>query len=152
MARWIPALLLVWVAPLLAQDQKDPQTPPPPKKQDELKKERPQPATSDKEEVPPEEDTSVAVDNFTYNPLLSQKNVRVGNYYFKKSNYRAAANRFRYATKYDDGNTEAWLRLGEASEKIKDTAAAKEAYTKYLALAPNEKEADEIRKKLKKLK
>ena len=150
MARWILALLLAGGTLALAQDAQQKQ--PPPSKQDQLKRDRPQPATSDKEEVPPEEDASIAVEKFDYNPLMSHKWVDVGNLYFKKGNYHAAANRYRGATRYDDGNSEAWLRLGEAEEKLKDTAAAREAYSKYLEVAGNPKNAGEIRHKLQKMK
>jgi predicted TPR repeat methyltransferase len=60
--------------------------------------------------------------------------------------------RFTEATKWNDGNSEAWLRLGETEEKLKDPKTAKEAYTKYLELASDAKNAGEIRKKLQKLK
>ena len=62
------------------------------------------------------------------------------------------AGRFTEATKWNSGETEAWLRLGEAQEKLKDQKAARAAYTNYLALAAESKIADEIRKKLEKLK
>ena len=60
--------------------------------------------------------------------------------------------RFREATKWNDGNSDAWLRLGEAEEKNKDSKAARDAYEKYLKLAPDAKNASEVRKKLEKLK
>ena len=43
-------------------------------------------------------------------------------------------------------------RLGEAEEKVKDRKAAVEAYSKYLELASDSKKAEEIRKKLEKMK
>ena len=46
----------------------------------------------------------------------------------------------------------AWLRLGEVEEKLKAPQAAKDAYTKYLEVASDAKNAAEIRKKLDKLK
>ena len=56
------------------------------------------------------------------------------------------------ATKWNSGESEAWLRLGEAQEKLKDHKAAREAYSKYLELAADAKNAEEIRKKVEKLK
>ena len=50
----------------------------------------------------------------------AQKEIRTGNYYFKKGSYRAAAGRFAEATRWNSGEPEAWLRLGEAEEKLKD--------------------------------
>lgn len=138
MSRWVLALLLAGTSALMLAD--------------DLKKERPQPPVSTKEEVPPEEDESLTVKEYTFNPLQAQKEVRVGEYYFKKGSYRAAAGRFREATKWNAGYAEAWLRLGDAAEKQKDLKTAKEAYSKYLELAADAKDAPEIRKKLEKLK
>jgi len=154
MSRWVLILPLAGLLPLVAQVA-PPQPPPPDSKQGGLKRERTQPATSDKEEVPPEEDTSLAVTEYSFNPLQSKKDVQTGNFYFKKRSYLAAAGRFRAATKWDDSNLEAWLRLGEAEEKIKDPKAAREAYAKYLELASDPKDAKsaaEVRNRLKKLK
>jgi tetratricopeptide (TPR) repeat protein len=103
-------------------------------------------------ELPPEEDKSAQPKEYAFNPLQSKKEVTVGEFYFKKGDYRAAAGRFSEATKYNNGNAEAWLRLGDAQEKMKDPKAAREAYTKYLELAADAKNAAEVRKKLDKLK
>ena len=119
---------------------------------DDLKKERPKDATITKEEVPKEEDENLSAKEYSFNPLQAEKEVRVGEYYFKKGSYRAAALRFREATKWNPGYGEAWLRLGETAEKQKDTKTAKEAYAKYLEVAPDAKDAAEIRKKLEKMK
>jgi len=137
MSRWVLALLLAGSLSLVADD---------------LKKQRPQPPVSDKEEVPAEEDESLTVKEYSFNPLQAQKEVGVGNYYFKKGSYRAAALRFREATKWNAGDAEAWLRLGDAAEKQKDSKTVKEAYSKYLELSPDAKNSAEIRKKIEKLK
>jgi len=141
--------LLAAAAALQAQDPKPQQTPP---AQPGLKTERPQPARNDAIEAPPEEDKSLTVTNYSFNPLQSEKEVRVGNFYFKEHIYRSAAGRYREATKWNDANSDAWLHLGEAAEKGKDKATAKEAYAKYLKLEPDAKNAAEIRKKIEKLK
>ena len=150
MSRWIPILLLAGLAPLAAQEQTNPPTAPP-DKQGELK-DRPKPKTSGKQMVPPEEDKTLANEDFSFNPLESQKWVARGDFYWKKSKYTAAAGRYEGATRFNDGNAEAWLKLAKADEKLKDTAGAKAAYTKYLAAAPEAKDAAEIRKKLEKMK
>ncbi len=115
----------------------------------------PPPKDESKEEVqlPPEEDKAAnAPKEYKFNPLQSKKEMLPGEYYFKKGDYRAAAGRFREATKWNDGNAEAWLRLGDAEEKLKEVKEARAAYTKYLELAPDAKNAAEIRKKIEKLK
>ena len=142
MPRWILAVLMVGFA-LNAQ---------PNPAQKELPKERPQPATTGKEQDPPEEDTAIAPTTYSFNPLQAEKDLKVGNYYWKQGKFRAAAGRFREATRWNESFGEAWLRLGEAEERLKDRKAAREAYTKYLEVAADAKNAPEIRKKLEKLK
>jgi tetratricopeptide (TPR) repeat protein len=149
MLRWVPIVLLVCLGALVAQQSTAP--PDTQQKSGELKKRKPA-ATSDKEEVPPEEDTSLAKEDFSFNPLQSAKEIEAGNYYYKKGSFLAAAGRYKSATKFNEGNSEAWLKLGEASEKLKDRRQAREAYAKYLEVSPDAKNAAEIRKKLEKLK
>ena len=102
--------------------------------------------------MPPEEDKTDAPKVFSFNPVQSQREVNAGDFYFKKGNYTAAVSRYDEATKWNDGNAEAWLRLGEAQEKKSNAKAAREAYEKYLEIAPTAKDAGEIKKRLAKLK
>jgi tetratricopeptide (TPR) repeat protein len=139
MSRWIAALTIFCALPLIAQDKP------------ELKR-RDGKTTTKQEANPPEEDKSLATHEYGFNPVQAQKEIRTGNYYFKKGSYRAAAGRFEEATKWNSGDPEAWLRLGEAQEKLRDKRAAHAAYEKYLELATDAKNSDEIRKKLEKLK
>jgi tetratricopeptide (TPR) repeat protein len=107
--------------------------------------------TQDNIQLPPEEDKAAIPRQYAFNPVQSKKEVTVGEFYFKKGDYKAAAGRFMEATKWNDGNADAWLRLGSAEEKMNDAKAAREAWQKYLQLASAGKNADEIRKKLEKL-
>jgi len=126
-----------------AQDQQ-----PPPQQQKKLETTRPQKPA---EQEPPEEDESLKPEEFSLNPLEAQKNITAGDYYFKtKKNYHAAARRYLRATKWDPGSSEAFLKLGESEEKLNDHAAAREAYEKYLELAPTSKNAPAIQKKIEK--
>ena len=103
------------------------------------------------EQAPPEEDESLAPKVYSFNPLQAAKEVKVGNYYFKKSSYRAASQRFLEATRWDPTNSEAFLRLGESREKQRDNKGAAEAYAKYLEIAADAKDAADIKKRLAKL-
>ena len=142
MSRWIAALALLCMLPLAAQDKP------------ELKRRdgKTSPNATKQQAVPVEEDTSLATREYGFNPVQAEKEIRTGNFYFKKGSYRAAAGRYEEATKWNSGEPEAWLRLGEAQEKLHDKKAAHAAYQKYLELASDAKNADEIRKKLEKLK
>jgi predicted TPR repeat methyltransferase len=59
--------------------------------------------------------------------------------------------RFQEATRWDPGFAEAFRKLGESSEKARDYATARQAYTKYVELAEDPKDADEIKKRIAKL-
>lgn len=100
------------------------------------------------EQEPPEEDESLAPKTYSFNPLEAEKDLKVGLYYFKKGNYKASTSRFREATLWNPTFAEAFLRLGESEEKLKDKKAADAAYSQYLALAPDGKEAESVKKKL----
>jgi tetratricopeptide (TPR) repeat protein len=109
------------------------------------------PAGPPAEQAPPEEDENLSVKQYAFNPLQASKELQVGRFYMKKGNFRAAAHRFEEATRWDGSNAEAFLLLGEAREKQKEHAAAREAYAKYLELAPEAKNAAAIRKKVESL-
>src|ERR1035438_9533621 len=94
-----------------------------------------------KESEPPEEDDSAKPKEYAFNPLQAEKELQVGEFYMKKGTYAAAVKRFTEATRWNPTLAEAYLKLGEASEKFKDHKAAKEAYAKYLELAPDAKNA-----------
>jgi tetratricopeptide (TPR) repeat protein len=126
-------LLIPLIAyPLAAQQQK----PPPP---------------AVVEQEPPEEDPDLKPTEYAFNPLEASRNITAGNFYFKKGNYRAAARRYSEAAKWDPTSAEAQFKLGEASEKMRDTAGAREAYEKYLALASDAKDIEAVKKRLAKL-
>ncbi|HYL38433.1 MAG TPA: tetratricopeptide repeat protein [Bryobacteraceae bacterium] len=111
-------------------------------------KKAPKPLPHQQEQEPPEEDESLKPKEYTFNPLEAERDVKVGTYYFKKGNYKAAASRFREATRWNPSYAEAYLRLGESEEKMKDKQAAQEAYAKYLELSPDGKDAEAVKKKL----
>jgi len=135
--RWILAALLVSVS--AAQ-----QVP-------EKKKAESKPAPAVQEQAPPEEDETLVPKEYSFNPLQASKELRVGNYYLKQHKYRAAALRFQEATKWDNNLAEAYLRLGEAKEKQSDRKGAAAAYAKYIEVAPDAKDASDIKKRIEKL-
>jgi len=99
---------------------------------------------------PPEEDESLAPKVYALNPVQAKKEISAGDTYFKKPNYSAAANRYLEATRWDPGSAEAFLKLGEAREKLRQYARAREAYSKYIELAEDPKEKDAVQKKMAK--
>ncbi len=104
------------------------------------------------EQAPPEEDEALVPKEYSFNPLQASKELKVGSYYYKQGKYRAASLRFLEATRWDGTLVEAFLRLGEAREKQHDRKGAAEAYAKYLELAPDAKDAADVKKRLAKIK
>ena len=109
------------------------------------------PAAKPQEVEPPEEDESLLPETCVLNPLEASRNITAGNFYFKKGNFRAAANRYKRAGCWDPTSAEAFLKLGECDEKMRDSEGARDAYEKYLAIVPEAKNAPEIKKKLSRL-
>ncbi|HEY7304125.1 MAG TPA: tetratricopeptide repeat protein [Bryobacteraceae bacterium] len=106
---------------------------------------------SEDDQNPPEEDESIAPEKFVLNPLESERNVKVGNFYMHQgtpSGYRAALHRYERATKFNPGNAEAFFKIGEAQEKLKNKDGAKAAFEKVIQMAPDSKLAREAKKKL----
>jgi len=164
MSRWplaaVPAIVLATILAGSAAAQQPPVPPLPPDEDAPVKAapKTPPPQQSAKppaanDDLPPDEDAASAAANakVPFNPVNSKKDVTVGIEYFKKGNYKAATGRFRSATQYNDSNAEAWLMLGESEEKRGSPKNARAAYEKYLQLAPNAKNASEIKKRLEKL-
>ena len=116
--------------------------------------EQQKPAQPPDEANPPEEDEAVAPEKFVLNPLESERNVKVGNFYMHKgtpAGYRAALARYERATKFNPSNAEAFFKIGEAEEKLKNRDAAKTAFQRVIDLAPDSKLAHEAKKKLDKI-
>jgi tetratricopeptide (TPR) repeat protein len=101
-----------------------------------------------KYQTPPEEDESEKPKTYGFNPILAKRDVNVGDYYFKKGKFKAAADRFDEATKWNPGLAEAWLRLGESAEKLGETETMRKAWSRYLELEPNGKDSAAVKKKL----
>ena len=139
MLRRLPILFCLAASALAAQA--------PSEKQDQAK------PPKEEEQAPPDEDAINQARIYTFNPVQAKKELSAGEFYFKtRHDYRAAANRFREAIKWNPGFAEAWLRLGDAAEKQNDRKTVAEAYAKYLELQPDAKNAPEIRKRLEKFK
>lgn len=140
-------MLRVYIAVCMLAFTMNAQQPPPPEKKTPPSA---KPTTQVQEVEPPEEDESLIPEQCVLNPLEASRNITAGNFYFKKNNYRAAANRFKRAACWDPSSAEALLKLAESDEKLKDRDGARDAYEKYLAVAPDARNAAEIKKKLAK--
>ncbi len=84
-------------------------------------------------------------------PLLSEKNLKIGDFYFKKKNYVAAIERYKDSIDYQPDNTAAYLALGRAYERNGDLGKAIEVYKSYIGKNPDSPRIAEFRAKLAKL-
>jgi tetratricopeptide (TPR) repeat protein len=99
---------------------------------------------------PPEEDESVAPEKFVLDPLESQRNIKIGDFYWNKGDYVGAKNRYERATKFNPNSAEAYFKLGKAEDKLHNREAARAALEKAIHLAPDSKVAREAKKQLAK--
>ncbi len=71
-----------------------------------------------------------------WSPMKALKNVEVGDYYFKRKNYRAALDRYKEALYYKDNDAIATFRLAQCQEKVGDKEEARKLYEQYLKILP----------------
>ena len=95
-----------------------------------------------------EDEDQLVEKQYVFNPILAKKDLKVGNFYAKKGNHRAAAGRYLAATRWDPNYSEAYWKLGRSREKLKQYDDALEAYRKYLDLEPTGKHAKTVRKRI----
>lgn len=84
---------------------------------------------------------------YAFNPIQAKKELKVGNFYAKKGNHRAAAARYLEATRWNPSYAEAFWRLARSREKLEQANLALEAYEKFLSLEPDDKRAKRARKR-----
>ena len=81
-------------------------------------------------------DTSGIQEFHPWNPMKALKDIEVGDYYFKRKNYKAALDRYKEALYYKDNDAVASFRLAECQEKLGDKAEARKYYEQYLKILP----------------
>ena len=87
-----------------------------------------------------------------WNPHKAAKDVEVGDFYFKRKNYRAAEDRYREALLYKDNDAIATFRLAVCLEKMDQPDDAGKEYESYLKILPHGPQAEEAQKAIKRLK
>jgi tetratricopeptide (TPR) repeat protein len=87
-----------------------------------------------------------------WNPHKAAKDIEVGDFYFKRKNYRAAQDRYREALFYKYNDAVATFRLAQCLEKMDQPDEARKEYESYLKILPHGPEADAARKAIERLK
>jgi tetratricopeptide (TPR) repeat protein len=86
-----------------------------------------------------------------FDPHKAAKDVEVGDFYYKRHNYRAAISRYREALLYKPNDAIATFSLADALEKagdMKEAAKNYQAYLKILPYGPKAKDAHEALQRL----
>ena len=82
---------------------------------------------------PTGEDTSGDVQELhPFDPHRAAKDLEVGDFYFKKKNYRAALDRYQEALFYKPNDALANFRMAQSFEKLNQPDDAVEHYEEYL--------------------
>jgi tetratricopeptide (TPR) repeat protein len=87
-----------------------------------------------------------------WDPHKAAKDIEVGDFYFRRKNYRAAEDRYREALLYKPNDAMATFRLAVSLEKLDRPAEANEEYESYLKILPNGSRAKEAQKAIDRLK
>lgn len=72
-----------------------------------------------------------------WNPMKAMKAIEVGDFYFKRKNYKAALDRYKEALYYKDGDALASFRLAVCQDKVGDKGEARKYYQQYLKILPD---------------
>jgi len=86
-----------------------------------------------------------------WNPMKASKDIEVGNFYFRRGNYKAALDRYKEALYYKENDAVATYRLAVCQEKIGDKDEARKNFEQYLKILPEGPYAKDARASLEKL-
>jgi tetratricopeptide (TPR) repeat protein len=86
-----------------------------------------------------------------WNPHKAEKDVEVGDYYFRLKNYQAALSRYQEALQYKNDDAVANFRAAQCFEKMNNPQDAVEHYQAYLKILPHGPLSRDAQKALAKL-
>jgi len=121
-----------------------------PPRDDDKKHPYSQGAVSDEEESA--EGTNEVSEFHPWDPHKALKDVEVGDFYFKRKNYRAALERYKEALYYKDNDAIATFRLAQCEEKLGQHDEARRNYEGYLKILPHGPFSEEAEKSVARLK
>jgi len=107
-------------------------------------------AVSDLETPPPSGNSDVQ-EFHPWNPYKANKDVQVGDYYYKRKNYKGALDRYKEALYYKPNDAVATFRLAQCQEKLGNREEARKNFEQYLKILPDGPLAKEAHASLAKL-
>lgn len=87
-----------------------------------------------------------------WDPHKADKDIEIGDFYFKRWNYAGAESRYREALHYQSNNALATFRLAQTLEKLGKNDEALQYYAGYLKILPHGPDAGESTKAIARLK
>jgi tetratricopeptide (TPR) repeat protein len=87
-----------------------------------------------------------------WDPHKAMKDIEVGDFYFKRKNYRAALDRYQEALLYKPNDAFSNFQIGQCLEKMKRPDEARVHYEAYLKILPQGPLSAEAHKALDRLK
>src|SRR5579872_1397682 len=99
----------------------------------------------------PEDEPADVQEMHPWNPYRAMKDDEVGDYYFRRKNYRAALARYQDALIWKEKDAIANFRMAECYEKLDQPDLAIQHYQEYLKILPQGPFAKEAHKALEKL-
>jgi tetratricopeptide (TPR) repeat protein len=87
-------------------------------------------------EPSPATDNSDVQEFHPWNPMKAIKDIEVGDYYFKRKNYKAALDRYKEALYYKNNDAVASFRIAVCQEKLGDKTEARKYFEQYLKILP----------------
>src|SRR5438067_12562908 len=87
-----------------------------------------------------------------WDPHKAVKDIEVGDFYFKKKNYRAALERYKEALTYKPNDAGATYRLAQCQDRTGNSSEAITHYHDYLKILPHGPFAADAQKALERLK
>jgi tetratricopeptide (TPR) repeat protein len=104
------------------------------------------------DEKDPEDEPDGAQEMHPWNPYRAMKDDEVGDFYFKRKDYKAALARYQDALIWKEKDAVANFRMAECYEKLNQPDLAIQHYQEYLKILPQGPFAKEAHKALEKLK
>jgi tetratricopeptide (TPR) repeat protein len=85
---------------------------------------------------------------YAFNPIQAKKEHKIGTFYQKKGNERAAAARYLEATRWNPSFGDAYWRLAEMREALEQPAEALDAYRRFVRVEPEDNRVNKARKRI----
>ena len=86
-----------------------------------------------------------------WDPHKALKDIEVGDFYFRKKNYRAALDRYQEALYYKQNDAMATFHVAQCQEKLNQPAEALKNYQAYLKVLPHGPLAEEAQRSIERL-